>query len=312
MQPGSPQGLVFSRRGDHQPGFVAAASRRKAVRVRRGVYAETKWWNALRPYERYDFRVRAAAVALDDPIFAAESAALIHGLPVFGEPDIHLFSLTSLRGYRRNGVSVHWSEDERTIERIDGIRVTSLLDTTLDLVRVLPLALGVAVIDAALSKGLDLTALRIALATQANARGCRMAREAIDRASAASESVLESLSRVVIELLGYPSPELQVEFLLPGGTARTDFFWRDAGVVGEADGNGKYFRSARSTDEVIRAERRREVALRRTVRQVARWEWADVTSPARLDAIRAAAGVTHLRPADPLIDRALRNRRARP
>jgi hypothetical protein len=209
-------------------------------------------------------------------------------------------------------VSVHWSEDERAIERIDGIQVTSLLDTTLDLIRVLPLALGVAVIDAALRQGLDLAALRVALDAQANARGCRMARDAIDRASAASESVLESISRVVIELLGYPSPELQVEFDLPTGKARTDFFWRDAGIVGEADGNAKYFGGAKSTDEVVRAERRREVALRRVVRQVARWEWADATRPASLDAILSDAGLSRIRAADPLVDRVLRNSRARP
>jgi hypothetical protein len=312
MQPESPQGLVFSRRGAHQPGFVAATNRKTAVRIRRGVYAEATWWHALRSYQRYAFRVRAAAVSLDDPILAAESAAVIHGLPVFGEPDIHLLSLTSLRGYRRNGVSVHWSEDERTIERIDGIRVTSLLDTTLDLIRVLPLALGVAVIDAALRSGLDLTGLRDTLATQTSTRGCRKAQEAIDRASAASESVLESISRVVIERLGYPPPELQVEFHLPTGAARTDFFWRDESIVGEADGNGKYFGSGKPTDEVVRAERRREVALRRVVRNVARWEWADATRPMALDAILSAAGLRRIRPADPHVDRALRNRRAGP
>jgi hypothetical protein len=64
--------------------------------------------------------------------------------------------------------------------------VAIAVDTTLDLIRVLPLALGVAVIDAAHRSGLDLTGLRDALATQTSTRGRRKAQEAIDRASAAS------------------------------------------------------------------------------------------------------------------------------
>ena len=123
--------------------------------------------------------------------------------------------------------------------------------------------------------------------------------------------MLESISRVVIDLLGYPEPELQTRFRVLGRRARVDFFWRDANIVGEADGNGKYFGHDTRTDTAIRDERRREVALRRVVSGAARWEWGDVVNPARLDAILSAEGLRRIRPSDPQLSAALSNSRTR-
>lgn len=282
------------------------------TRVRAGLHADAEWWAALRPFERYAVRVRGTAWALDDPVLALESAALVHGLPVFGEPAIHLFSPTAARGYRHGDVVVHASADTREIVRVDGIRVTSLADTTLDLLRVLPLAPAVAVLDSALRAGLDLEAARSKLMTQVNRRGRATAEAAIARADVRSESVLESLSRVVIGLLGFPAPELQATFRLPRMVARADFFWRASGVVGEADGALKYFEAGTSTESVVRAERRREVELLRVVRRVARWEWPDVLDPRRLDRILTTAALARERAAAPLIGHALRNARTSP
>jgi hypothetical protein len=252
---------------------------------------DREWWERLRSFERYRVRVHAAALRLADPIFALDSAAAVHGLPVFGDPVIHLFAPSAKRGYRHGDDVTHASADSREIVHVGGVRATSLRDTTLDLLRVLPFGPAVATLDAALRAGLDLEEMRIMLEVQANRRGRVGAARALEAGDARAESVLESLSRVLFVGLGYPAPELQVAFRLGNTTARTDFFWRKHGVVGEADGNLKYVGAEVRTDEVIRAERRREVALLRVVRRVARWEWADVVDPRRLDRILAGAGI---------------------
>jgi hypothetical protein len=304
--------ITLSRAAARERSMASAVRSRRATRLRRGAYVDTETWVRLRPFQRYRARVAATALMLPDPVLCLESAAAHLGLPVFGEPaDIHLYAAhrAASRGYRHGTDVVHASVDAKAIVRVDGVRVTSVRDTALDLARVLPLALGVAVVDAALAAGVTREEFEASLAAQANRRGRRAATEAVRRGDARSGSVLESVSRVVIELLGYPDPELQREFRWGSGRAFADFFWPESGVVGEADGNAKYFGLRGPTEEVIRQERRREVELRRLVSGLARWEWKDAFDPPSLDAILGRSGLARARPAEPRIERALRNRR---
>ncbi|MGZ0711621.1 hypothetical protein ACWPKO_25150 (plasmid) [Coraliomargarita sp. W4R53] len=288
-----------------------AELRRTNIKLRRGVYADSGWWASLKQFEKYRERVRAASIGLKNPTFALESAAVLHALPVFGEPHIHLYCASARHGYTRGDLRVHASESPREIVQVGGVNATSLLDTTVDLIRVLPLALAVAVLDAALARGIRADAVQDRLDSQANRRGIRNAHAALELADSRSESTLESISRVVIRYLGYTLPELQVEFTLDSSIARVDFFWRDVQVVGEADGEIKYAGDDSSASEALRKERRREIALLRQVRRVARWDWSDAWRPQKLDAILASAGVPRIGPADPDIDRMLRNARTR-
>ncbi|MEJ1156062.1 hypothetical protein [Microbacterium marmarense] len=279
------------------------------MRLRRGIYVDSAWWLTLQPAQRYRERVRAASLSLDNPIFALESAAAVHGLPVFGTPRIHLHSPTARGSYRHSDVTVHASVDGREVVRVDGVRATSVLDTTVDLIRVLPLALAVAVVDAAIDRGVTLIAMQERIDSQKNQRGVRNARAALELADARSESVLESISRVVITYLGYEQPELQIAFTLEERTSRVDFFWRSVNIVGEADGEAKHHGGYAPTEQTIRQERAREVSLLRVTHRVARWGWADVWHPRGLDRILSGAGVPRLRPAEPAIDSILRNAR---
>lgn len=302
--------LVFSGHEDRIREMSVARRRGAVISVRRGVFAPAREWGALRPHERNELRVRAASVMLDDPIFALESAAIVHRLPVFGEVhDVHTFAPDRTRGYRHGGHVVHASADAKQIVRIDGVRATSLADTTVDLLRLLPHALGVALLDAALRRGLRVEQVAEVLVSQSNRRGRSAVLRAVAACDARSESVLESISRVLIDALGYPAPELQVAFRLSTKNARTDFFWRGQGIVGEADGNAKYFSGAVAADEIIRDERRREMELRRLVRAVARWGWSDVLTPHRLDDALRAAGLRRIRPALPCPEALLTNGR---
>jgi very-short-patch-repair endonuclease len=71
----------------------------------------------------------------------------------------------------------------------------------------------------------------------------------------------------VIVLAGLPAPELQAWVQgADGRPYRADFFWRKQRVIGEADGLVKY-----ATIDDVRAEKRREDALRQAGYALVRW-----------------------------------------
>jgi hypothetical protein len=173
MSDNASEWLVFTDRDRRR----AEAPRGRGVAIRRGVRAEPVWWDGLAPWERYRFRVHSAAHALRDPVFALESAAVHHGLPIFGEPAlIHVLATAGSRGYRSGDVVRHMRRAGMQVVDADGIRATSLEDTVLDLIRVLPLAYAVAVVDAAARRGVSIDALRVRLEGQADRRGRKRAR----------------------------------------------------------------------------------------------------------------------------------------
>ena len=83
--------------------------------------------------------------------------------PLRGDRDIHVHDPNRTRSRRSGDVYVHTSSAPRELIRIGELLVTSMLDTVVDLVRVLTPAQALAVIDAALSpaQGGELTLERI-------------------------------------------------------------------------------------------------------------------------------------------------------
>ena len=268
--------------------------------MRPGVYARVNDWAALAPWERYLARVHAVARTWVDPVFCLESSAALRGMPTFGEPRlVHLLSADGST-WHEGDVAVHGLRDGRRTTRAEGIRLTSAVDTALDLCRVLPPAFALAVADALLRSQpvgqppIDLSAGGRA---QLNRRGLRQLDWVQARATRLAESVGESVSRAVIEWLGCEEPELQAEFRFEGRTDRADFFWRRRGVIGESDGYGKY-----DADNVAAArshfvdEKRREDRLRRNVGPVIRWDWSDTMHWRNLLAKLRAGGLVPVRP----------------
>src|SRR5690606_2804601 len=92
--------------------------------------------------------------------------------------------------------------------------------------------------------------------------GSRKARRAIEFGDGRAASLLESLSRGQIMLLGLPSPELQVPFHDENGfIGNVDFYWPELDLIGESDGDWKYdgdtSPSGRPSREVIEVEKNR-------------------------------------------------------
>ncbi|HEY3925614.1 MAG TPA: type IV toxin-antitoxin system AbiEi family antitoxin domain-containing protein [Acidothermaceae bacterium] len=156
-----------------------------------------------------------------------------------------------------------------------GILMTTAARTVLDLARVRPYAEGVAIADAALHLGITTTAQLVAVRDACRSwPGINRAAKVIEFADAATESPLESRSRVAFALGELPTPVLQAVVLLRNGRrARVDFLWAQWRVIGEADGRLKIQRP-----EDLWAEKLREDALRELGYEVVRWTWDEIVN----------------------------------
>lgn len=299
MMPADLPELLLAR---HHPPTLPRLDRDNALhRIRAGAYVRNVDWERLTAWERYRMRVLAVAGTWSSPVFCLESAAVLWGLPVFGEPrDVHLFDAGG-RTWREGDVVVHGSSDARRIIQGGGHAMTSLADTAIDLCRVLPPAFALAVADATARRLGPGTALRVGDAgrAQVSQRGVRRLDWVQHRTDPAAESPGESVSRAVIEWLGYEAPDLQVTFSYEGHLDRSDFYWRQLRLLGESDGYGKY-----DADDVEAAkrhfiqEKQREDRLRRYQGGFVRWDWADAVRWAGLDRKLAAGGLVPVRSRD--------------
>lgn len=273
----SPVRLMRAREDD--PGGIRLRRATDLVRVRSQVYAPAEAWRALTPWERYAARVHAYALVSPDAVFALESAAVLLGLPVFGEPrDVHVFDADRSTSTRYGDVVVHTSADPVAVEHHGGRFMTTLAHTVAGLGRALPPAFGLAVSDAyARTAGAQgLGDVRQLAHAQVNPRGRRRLLWLCERACGDAESSGESVSRAVIEWLGFDDPELQREFRHEGKLDRSDFYWLRERIIGESDGYGKYTAGAAAeVKSTFVNEKLREDRLRRYTRGFARWDWAD-------------------------------------
>lgn len=274
-------------------------------RVRSGVYTTRDAWSSARPWERYRMRVAAFGLTSPGAVFCLESAAVLLGLPVFGEPrDIHVFDPERATSTRYGDVCVHTSTDPRTVVDTPGGASTSTLDTVVDLARVLPPAQALAVADAAASPFqqraapvVEPAAFRDLTDSRADRRGRARCRWVWARVDGRAESPFESVSRAVIEWLGFEEADLQCELAYEGHRDRVDFLFASMGGIGEADGWSKYaLADGTAAGERLRAEKRREDRLRRAGHAFARWEYDDAVAAWPLERILRAARIPQPRP----------------
>lgn len=231
----------------------------------------------------------------DGTVFARESAAVIHGLPLF-HPDldrVHYLHTRGGNGQLRSRVrALKTPKVPPNTTIIEGFPLTTLARTAADLMRRHYFKPALAVADAALRLGVPRGLL---LAEVKGGRGCRHATEAALRADPRSESPYESLVRGLILQEGVPMPELQVSLYdAEGFVGRPDFYWRWARLVGEFDGQVKYtslLRPGETVDDVLERQEIREARFRRMGLRVLRWGSDEVHTPVAVTAsIRAEIG----------------------
>lgn len=270
------------------------------VKVRRGVVVRAATWVRLTPGQRHAAFVHSTAMQLKSatlPTFSHTSAAALHRLPrVTAWPTRADVSISGGKVHSSGLVRRHLA-DLGEPDVVDGVPVTPLLRTLIDLARAEELPDAVAAADHALHHHLctreDLMA-ELAL-VPAGARGRARAALVVDLAEAGAMSVGESLSRVQMFRLNIPRPTLQVPIEDEDGLIGVgDFGWD--GVIGEFDGRMKYrIREGMSPEEaekVLWSEKLREDRIRATDHRMARWIWADALRPMRMVATLGAQGIT--------------------
>jgi hypothetical protein len=234
--------------------------------------------------------VRATVADLRTPgVVSHHSAAVAHGLPLWRVPlgRVHLIRRPPTSGSGTRRIHLHVArlpDDEVTF--LEGLAVTDLTRTAVDLARTLPFEQAVVVADAALAtKETTRERLSACLDRMGAVPGVRRARRVVDFADGRSESVGESRSRVLVKRLGLPAPDLQVRLRSADGSeiARCDFGWREFRTVAEFDGRIKYgrlLRPGRQPGDVVFEEKVREDAIRDDGWKMARWIWRELDTPA--------------------------------
>lgn len=284
-----------SRRTPDAPFTAAAAMRSGWTRGAQRHAVRTKQWDrlqlgvfapALAPDPRRNRRAReanlrralGAAAACERAALSHASAAIAADLPVLGravdQPCVTVESGTALR--RLAKVHLHRAT-LGDVGMVGGVPVTPIARTVVDLAREHGFAEGVVTADAALREGLTTpAALTSVLELQRQWPGIKTARRVVGFADGRSESPLESVSRIRIDAHRLSAPQLQALICDEHGriVTRSDFYWDEFGVVGEADGAMKW-----EDDPGARDERDATTyQLEALGLVVVRWGWSDLRS----------------------------------
>jgi hypothetical protein len=261
------------------------------VRIRQGAYALSTVWTTLSPEARQLLLSKAVMLQYDDNVALSHgSAALVWGGPRHGLDlaNVHLTHFGG--GGRRGAVVVHHRGTCRVVDvsRRRGHWITSPARTVLDIATVHGVEAGVVVGDDFVHRGLtDLPELRHVASSMDFWPSTLTLRIVLDLIDGRSESVGETLFRLLCRTMRLPRPELQKEVFGPGGVliGRSDFWWPDHGLLGEFDGKAKYLRSRRegeSIEEAVLREKKREDLMREaTGYRMIRFVWADLFQPER-------------------------------
>ena len=227
----------------------------------------------------------AAAIAVaSEHVFASHNdAAIVHGLDLLDPPPADVIMLSrphwspgSKTG--RPGTVMHRVELPASHVRIrDGIPVTSVARTVVDLARSLPFRSGVVAADSALHGfQTGMGELESVVRDCVRWPGIAKARRVVDFSDALAESPFESIARVAFRDAGLPRPMLQVWITAPDRPiGRVDFLWDEYATIAEADGALKYADPNRARQQL-----KRDAELRRAGYEVVHFTWHDLAANA--------------------------------
>ncbi|MEO8107274.1 MAG: hypothetical protein ABI720_08135 [Actinomycetes bacterium] len=201
-------------------------------------------------------RVAAAAAVRESPV-GLRSAALMWRLPVWQIPRrVELIRPPGSGPWKGLRV-VRRLLSAGDVTAINGVPVTTLERTAVDIALDVPTPKALITVDAALRRGASRETMAGILTRMGSVRGCREARRTLDWADGNSESPLESRGRGELMLLGVVQPLSNVSVRLGDIEFRADHWWMGLGVAGEADGEGKYGKRP-GEEETLWAEKLRQ------------------------------------------------------
>lgn len=319
------QGGLVTRRQAKDAGYTERELRTLTgvrggwVVVRRGVYVERHVWDAVDQYDGHA-RLRDLAAHLtmtSDHLMSHDSAARAHGLPML-RPREELVHITrfGVGGTRtEHGVKHHMTRlGLLNTVTVDGMPVTALARTAVDLGREHGFLCGTVACDAALQRGLAVADLEAELVPMWCWPGVTQARAAVAHARTGAETPGETLLRLAVLELDIGEPETQFPVKIGGGVAWTDL--RVGCHVFEFDGRLKYrTREAggvaqRPVDDVLWDERTRERMICAEGLGMSRVVWDELLGAARertLARLRSEYDVTVARFGDVLPEHLVRS-----
>jgi hypothetical protein len=216
--------------GDDDRGIRRLRAAGIVTPVRRGAYSLTADQASIQPWERHALVVTATVPKLGSgAVVSHVPAAALHDLALWPTRllPVHISRRITGGGRRTRTLHLHpASLVEGDIVAVNGLSVTSVTRTVIDVARTEPFETGVVAADEALRRGLTTREeLLDGLASQRGRAGCYLAARVVAFADGRSESVGESRSRVAILRMGLEPPELQVNVHDVDGVwlARADF-----------------------------------------------------------------------------------------
>jgi hypothetical protein len=304
----SSQGGVVTRRQVLAQGYAAAEIRRLTRRegpwvvVRRGAYCEREIWEAADPYDGRALLGDRAVHLMVQPehLMSHDSAARALGVP-FLAPRTRLSHLTR---YGVGGSRTHYGVKHHLTQLgllntvvLEGMPVTGLARTVVDLGREHGWLSGMVAADDALLNGLERADLEAELAVMRCWPGVTEARAGVDKARLGAESVGESVTRPFLEEIGLADPDLQFPVRIGGRVAWVDL--RIGCHLVEFDGRKKFLRAERGgvatrpVEDLVWEERQRQLAVCRRGLGMSRLTWNEVMGSERDAAQRRVLAEYH-------------------
>jgi len=257
------------------------------------LYTAATGWDDLSAWERHRALARTAARLTPDAVVSHASAAALLDLPMPTNPPPK--ATMTLLDDRRTSKADDWRQFHRGVTPYQHIWVDRGVPyfvparIVIDCLRDLSPGDALAVLDAALGRGLvtgpDLVEAR---KLQHRWPGIAIADRLLRLADGRRESWLESVSAWVMASWELPQHIPQVNVWDAQGcfVARVDNLWPELGVVGEADGLGKYLMNAKpgqsdeeATASVLEKQADREGRIVDLGLEVVRWETSDLSRP---------------------------------
>lgn len=268
------------------------------VAVRRGVYAEDAYVASLTSFrERRRLADRAASLRISMPHeMSHDSAAHELDLAILRPPDpmTHVTRPGVVGSHLRYGVKHHLAPYvSHRVEVVAGIRVLGPARTALDIAREHGLRAGVVAVDSARRGGTTMSELERELELMRSWPFVTVVREAVALSDPDTDSIGETLTRELVEELGYGRPQTQFGLTANGRTAWCDL--RLGRHLFEFDGKVKYQRldeggvALASASDIVWREKQRQDWLCGFKLGMSRVVWDDLLGSGReraLDRLR--------------------------